>query len=325
MATRIREPPRLSSPTPAAARPDRPWTALGWAVASALAFSLMAAQAKALSGTFSASELVFARSLVTLAIVGSLLRRARAPLCPPGLGLLVWRGVTGFLAVWSFYVAIAGAPLYLAAVLKGLTPLFVLGLSALVLGERLRPELLAWVGLTVVGAGLLVHGRLAPAGHSGAAVPWLPVAAGVFSALSGAVGHVSVRAASARFPPDLIVGYFAAVGLVASIPGTIASFHAPTGVELLQLLLLGVLACVAQLSLTRAFGRAMAGLVGAMTLLRPWLAAAWGLLLFGERANAEEITGMVIVAIGLVALVLRARVRSRAASGPLASAGSRGA
>ena len=91
-------------------------------LAAAFFFSLMSLQVKLAGRRLHSSEIVFARSLLSLIFTCVLLRRARVPMWGNRKGPLVLRGLFGFIALSCFFFALTRLPLADATVLHFTNP-----------------------------------------------------------------------------------------------------------------------------------------------------------------------------------------------------------
>lgn len=271
-------------------------------VVSALSFTAMSVYVKRLSGTVPPFELVFFRSAVNLAWVAALIAVRRESLWPSqGKALLVFRGLVGFLGVACMFHAIAHLPLPIAAMLNWSSPLFVILFSRIALKERMPAGSTIWIVLAFLGVLLLLD----PFGVS-AAVPFPQACVGLLAAVFGGMAYVSVRAAMARVSADLIVFYFVSVSTLLAAPLAWSEGVWPTSSETwFQIFLLGTFAAIAQLTMTRAYRYARAGVVSMMNLLNPLFVAGLGLLIFREPLDALQWFGMTLLLSAMTGLTLR--------------------
>jgi len=113
---------RPVSPSPAAATGDptaaEERSAVLALLLGALAFSLMAVCVKHLVGRIPVAEIVLARALLNVAMSGWLLWAAGVGPWGQRRGLLALRGITGSLALFCVYAALAVLPLATATLLQ---------------------------------------------------------------------------------------------------------------------------------------------------------------------------------------------------------------
>jgi drug/metabolite transporter (DMT)-like permease len=268
---------------------------------AALAFSGMAVCAKWAGARIPTAELVFARGAVALGLSVALVWRAGIPMWGRRRGLLVMRGVWGFLALWCVYAALVRLPLAEATVLQYLNPIFTALLAAVWLGERDDRAVVASIALSMLGVVLVTRPGFLSGGAS--ALDPLGVALGIAGAFFSACAYVGVRTLAASEHPLVIVLYFPLVATPAAIPAMLPVATWPRGLEWLALIGIGLLAQVGQIFLTRGFQHEPAARATALSYLQVVFAAAWGVLFFGELPGPAAVLGAVLIAAGTLVAV----------------------
>lgn len=280
-------------------------SALGYMLASALAFSLMSLFVKAVGKRLPSQEIVVVRAIVSLVLSAAILARARVPFGGTRKGLLVLRGVLGFCALSCFFHAITRLPLGAVTVIHYLHPLFAALIGALVLRERIDWRLAAALALGLAGVAIVARAdRL----FSGGAIALDPgaVAIAVAGSLFGAAAVVTVRRLAATEHPLVIVFYFPLVAVPLSLPALAADALWPTPAEWVLLVGVGVATQVGQVMLTHGLRHETAGRATAISYVQVIFAAAWGTLFFGEIPEPSFALGAALI---LAAVLLIARRR----------------
>lgn len=277
-----------------------------WMLVAGLCFALMSGVVKQAGQWFSGAELVFYRSVFGFVLIAAPLlwrHRLAGPSVMAGEHLMLHlrRGLVGFLALATFFHALVHLPLSMAVTLNYASPLFLALLMPWQLKER--PSLLQYaaVALGFLGVALLLRPWAAPAADLGAGL------IGLFSGVMAAFAYIHVRKLGRLHEPEWrTVFWFSAVCLVGA--GGLASATAwhPVHMENLPwLLLLGLLATVGQLAMTRAYRTGRTALVASFafsTVLFSALLEAW---VFDENMPVSAWMGMaVIVAAGIWAAQL---------------------
>jgi drug/metabolite transporter (DMT)-like permease len=231
-----------------------------WMLLAGACFALMGVFVKLGVAWFSSHEMVFYRSLVGLLLMlgGLLLHQAlhqglRGGLQISGVhtGLQIRRGLIGFVALATFFYALARLPLAVAMTLNYTSPLFLALLMPWQLGERPRPVQYVTVAAGFVGVLMLLRPWQTPAGDLVAGL------VGLFSGVMAAFAYIHVRKLGRLHEPEWrTVFWFALVcGLGAGVLGSIdGGWHPVINLEQAGLILaLGVFATLGQLAMTRAY------------------------------------------------------------------------
>lgn len=265
-------------------------------------FALMGLCVRLASAQFSQTELVLYRSLAGLLVLAPLLLR------PLGLHTAhwrthLWRGMAGGAALWLYFYAIAHLPLATAVSLNYTSPLFLSLFGGRRLGEPATPLLRLALLVGFGGVLLLLQPVLTPEGL-------LPAAAGLASGVLASIAYINVRRLGQAGEPEWRVVFLfslccsLAFGLLAVFDGVTA----PEAADLPLLLGLGLSATLAQLAMTRAYGRGrtlVAGCLSYSTLLFSAVAGAW---MLDERPGPLSWLGMLLIVLaGVVSMSAPAR------------------
>jgi drug/metabolite transporter (DMT)-like permease len=281
-------------PDPAAGAASRSAAGIGMMLLGVLLFSLNDVLGKWLVATYSVGQVVLLRSVAALALLAPFLLRRRVPAAEatalPRPGLQGLRVALGTAEVACFYWAVGHMPLADAMTYWMAAPVYVVGLSALLLGERVGAR--RWAALLLGFSGVIL--ALQPGGGLGlaqlVAVLGSMLYAGFILATRRLRGTPDVTLVTLQMGGALVLGLLMApVGWVT--PGVLE-----TGL----LLLLGVVATLGHLCVTRSLKLAPASVV------IPWQysfilwAVLFGWLVWGDVPGPAVATGgAVIVAAGL--------------------------
>jgi len=257
-------------------------------LASGLLFSAMGALVKHMSAHLPNEMVVFFRSAMgLLALLPWVLHRGISQLKTKNLRGHLGRGLAGVTAMYCYFYAIAHLPLAEAVLLNYSTPLFIPFIAALWLGEQVSMRLWAAIGVGFVGIVLILRpglGMFTP-------VSLIGLASGMF----GALAMVSIRRLSKTEPTLRIVFYFSAVCTAVSAVPLAWRWQTPDPALWTLLILMGVLASLAQLLLTRAYSHAPAAQVGPFTYSTVVFAAAIGWMFWGEIPDLLSFGGTALV------------------------------
>jgi S-adenosylmethionine uptake transporter len=285
-----------------------------WMLAASLFFATMAVCVKFASAFFSASELVFWRGVIGMAVMLVWARSRRIPLATRFPGMHAWRSMVGVLSLGAWFYAIAGLPLATAMTLNYMSSVWV---AAFLVGG----SVLAWNPRS--GAALpRRHGALALtvlAGFAGVLLMLRPtiaqnqVFAGLVGLLSGmlsAFAYLQVMALAKVGEPEIRTVFFFALGsALAGALGMVAGGVSPwdwRGVA--WVVPMALLASLGQWCMTRSYSQGPTLVVANLQYSGIVFGALYSVLLFGDTIPPAGWGGMgLIVACGIAATVLRAR------------------
>ncbi|GHC14893.1 drug/metabolite transporter (DMT)-like permease [Gemmobacter caeni] len=268
-------------------------------------FTSMDALAKTMVADYPALQVVWARYtgqtvIVTLVFLPRLhqLLRTRHP------GLQALRSLFQFGATAFFFLSLGHIGLAEATAITDLNPVLITLGAALFLGEKLGPRRLVGIGLSLVGAMIIIRpglGVFQPAAL-------LPLAcACCYAAFALATRYVGrSEGSSTALLYSALFGTFATSVMMPGIWQPIAS------ADLWKFLLIGALGSVAQFFLIRAFTVAEASAIAPFGYVGIIFATGWGVLLFDEWPDLWTVVGaLVIVGAGLYVWHRETRDRPR--------------
>ena len=282
-------------------RPLKPLLGIALKVASALAFTLMAALIKLVSATYPTGQLVFFRSafallplLAWLAWRGDLVNAVRTR----NLKGHVLRGLIGCTGMFAGFVALSRLPLTDAVAIGYAAPLIVVILAALVLKETVRAY--RWSAVAVGFLGVMVMlwphlsgGALAQGMAGGPAIGAL---FGLLGACCAAGATIQVRRLTASETTGAIVFYFTILSSFFGLCTIVLGWRMPDAGDLGVFVLIGVLGGIGQILLTQSYRYGDASLVAPFE----YTTMIWALLIgwfgFGQWPKPVVVIGACIVA-----------------------------
>lgn len=280
---------------------------------SAAAFAGMSALVKAIGARIPSQEIVLARAVVSLVLSFALLRRAHVPMLGNARGLLLLRGVFGFLGLSCVFAAVTRLPLAEATVLQYMHPTFTALLAWLFLREPAGPAVALASAVSLLGVAIVTQpawliDALSVAGfHGGAGAGTLDpmaVGLGLAGAFFSAAAYVTIRRLARTEHPLVIVLYFPMVTLPATLPTVLHELVWPTPLEWLGLLGVGAAAQAGQVWLTRGLAALPAARGTALSYVQVVFAALLGVMCFAEPVRASTLLGALLVIGGTLALSL---------------------
>ncbi len=265
-------------------------------IASSALFAVMGAGIKAVSASLPVEMVVFFRNFFGLLTLSPWLLHAGASgIRTRRLPLHATRAISGLAAMYCFFYALGHLQLGEAVLLNFSAPLFIPLMALFWLGEPV-PSRLHWA--LVIGLAGIVFVLKPTAGIL------RPIALiGLASGILVAVATVCVRDLSRTEPAERIVFHFGAwATLVSAIP-LLWAWQSPTIGEWGILLLIGLLATLAQVLLTRGITKVPAGQVGPFSYLTVVFAGGIGWWAWGEMLDAFSLAGgLMVFAAGVIVL-----------------------
>ena len=268
-------------------------------VAGAFFFSVMSLLVKVAGQRLPSQQIVLARSVIMLVLAWTTLRRLRIPALGTRRRLLLLRGLLGFGALSCFYFALVHLPLAEATVLQYTNPAFAAVFAIFVLGESMRRREVLSVLLSLLG--VLLVARPAVLFGGSAALDPVAVSVGLLGAVLSAAAYVVVRMLGSEHHMVVIL-WFALISTLGSIPAAAIQAIAPTPLEWLVLLGVGVATHAGQIYMTRGLHLERAGRATATGLVQIVFAAAWGVLIFGDLPGLSGMAGALLVISGVLLL-----------------------
>ncbi len=299
----------MSTPNATAPRPDdRILQAIGFLLLAVSCFSVLNAIAKVLMADYAASQVVWARYVVSFIFMlivflpRSGLRLFRAE----RLGSQIVRGLLLFMSSFLYFRGLAQLPLPTAASISLTSPLIVAAFSLPFLGEAVGVK--RWIAVAVGFAGALVVIRPGMEGFD-----W-HVLYIVGSTTCSAFYQLFTRKFGGRERPDASATIATIVGTAAATPFLPFEFRIPTaGFDVALFVATGILAGIGHYCLTIAFTRAPAAVVAPFNYSQLLGAALLSYLIFGVLPDLWTWIGAgIIMASGLYIAQNERRQRLRA-------------
>ncbi len=265
-------------------------------------FALNDAMGKWLVATFSIGQVLVIRSLGAFVILGPMLVRQpvsalwRVERMPLQILRVVF--ATGDLAL--FYAAVAYLPLADVMTFYMAGPIYVAVLSHFLLGERIGWR--RWLAVLVGFAGVVIALR-----PSSEMLSW-PSLFGLAGSLSFAMTLVLNRWLRQTSDTTLVTWQTVAA-LLAGVVLSIGTWRAFNPGELLAMLLLGVVACIAHLLITRSLKLAPASVLAPLQYTLLIWAVVLGWLFFGDLPDVQTFAGAGIIVLAGLFIFHRGRIR----------------
>lgn len=267
-----------------------------WMIVASLLFAAMGVCVKLAADSFSAPEIVFYRSAISLVLMFGIMRLRGIGFATPHPRIQAFRGASGFVSLLMYFYAIAMLPLATAVTLNYTSPLFLAAYFAAFAGMRLRGGMVGALVVGFVGVILLLRPTLNSEQLVGGLIA---LGSGVVSGLA----YFNVRELGARGEPEeRTVFYFSFFATICSSLWMLRDDFHP--VDLRGGLLLfgvGAFATLAQLCMTRAYKRGKPIVAASLAYTAIVFASLFGMLLWDEVLPAGAWFGIALIVMSGIA------------------------
>ena len=271
-----------------------------------LLFSLNDVMGKWLVATYTIGQVLVLRSAAALLVIVPFVVKqgVQRTLRPERPGLQLLRVTLGSCEVALFYWAVSYLPLADTMTLWLAAPVWAVVLAALLLGERVDAG--RWLAVVAGFVGVAI--ALNPSGQS-LSLPAIIVLVGSFS-----FAAMMITGRQLRGTPDVTLVFWQTLGaLVMGVALLPFGWVTPTLADLSLLGLLGIVAMVAHLCVTRSLKLAEASVVVPYQYTLIVWALVFGWFVFGDWPTPAMLLGAaLIIAAGLALLVLERRAGNAA-------------
>jgi drug/metabolite transporter (DMT)-like permease len=254
-----------------------------------------------------AGEAMFFRSLMAMPIVLIWLVShggIRAGIRTKSVRNHAVRGIVGSCAMGLGFAGLKYLPLPEVTAIRFVSPILMVVLAAMILGEKFRFVRIAAVMLGFVGVVIIVAPRLSVGLGTNEA---LGVGLTLGSACLAALAQVFVKGMSGSESTTAIVFWFSATATVLSLLTLPFGWVWPNGFELALLIGAGVIGGLGQILLTASYRFAEAGVLAPFTYISMLWSVLIGYFWFNEVPTMAMLIGAAFVIAAGVIIVLRER------------------
>ncbi len=276
-------------------------------VGATFLFATMGVCVKLASVDYPTGEIVFYRGVTGALMMLAFARWQRGTVRTRVPSMHFWRSLSGVTALVLWFYAIGNLPLATAMTLNYMSSvwmaLFLLG-GAIALGtSRVDGRLIATVLVGFSGVACILRPTIAEQQL------WHGLM-GLLSGVIAATSYLQVTALGRAGEPEYRIVFYFSLGSAIAGAATVlwSGLHALTWRGAGLMLAVGILATVAQLMITRAYGRGKPLVNASLQYLGIAWSFAYGVLLFDDRVTALALSGMLlVVGAGVSATLLRSR------------------
>ena len=272
-----------------------------------LFFTTMGMIVKTLGENMPTYQIVFYRNLfAVLMIAPFLLKQSVSHIKTNRIGMHLIRSISGLLAMYCFFYALANIELANAMLTKLTGPIFIPIIAILWIHEKVSFK--TSMGILIGFIGVIVF--LNPTVEV-----QIASLVGILGGALAAGAKVSIRKMSDTEPTVRIVFYFALFGALFSlVPMLTSETYAPSTNEWMLLIGLGLVGTCGQMCLTKAYHMAPASQVGPFTYSSLLWASLAGWLFWNEWPTVTTFIGAIlIITAGLILIYKPAAYRKKSA------------
>lgn len=278
-------------------------------LASVLVFIVMQSMIKATAAHVPAGEAVFFRSACAVPVIVTWLAwqgqlatglRAKQPLGH------VWRGLVGTIAMGMGFAGLGYLPLPEVTAISYASPLMVVILAAMFLGEEVRIFRISAVALGLAGVLVVLSPRLSIGVSAGSREAFGAMVV-LGSAMFAALAQVFVRKLVVIESTSAIVFYFSLTATILSLATIPFGWVWPLPSEFALLIGCGLLGGVGQILLTASYRDADASLVAPFDYASMIFSLAIGFFVFGEVPSLTMLSGAALVMTAGILIIWRER------------------
>lgn len=253
--------------------------------------AIMGAMIKHLSDSLSTEQIVFFRNFAGLLVLLPILWRAGGGLSQFKTQVLKWhvmRSLVGLTAMYCYFFVLGRMPLAEAFLVKLTSPFFMPFIAWWWLKEPTGGRALYSIAIGFIGVLFI----LKPNAQEGLQMAAL---VGLLGAVLAALAKVTIRKMAATENKNTVVFYFAAIASCVSAPMAILNWQSIPAHAWLWLALVGVVATLGQLALTRAYQLAPTGKIGVYVYSAVVYGALMGWWFWQEALSLSTIIGAALI------------------------------
>lgn len=271
-------------------------------------------------GTIPLFEIVFTRCAIILILSFVWMKKIGQPVFGPThiRKLLVARALTGFISMLSFIYSIQSLPLPNAIVLSFMTPIMASIMARVILHEKLTIKDIAGLVCSIFGLLFIFQPMLVMRGSytktsepSNTRVvrgnhPVFAVLVGLFSSATSGISYCLIRAGGKASDQPMVTVF--AFSLLATPAAAICAFAfkefvMPNIYSFLPMVLLGVLAFLAEIFLARGLQLEKTSKVANIQYIEAFLSQIWGMILMREAPSLNRLVGCFLILVSVSSTV----------------------
>lgn len=266
-----------------------------WMIVASFLFACMGVCVKVAAARYSAAEVVFYRSFISLLIMVAVVRLKGVSVRTAHWRFQLQRGTAGFLALFLYFYAISMLPLATAVTLNYTSAIW-LALILLLTGVRVSAGALGALVVGLVGIAILLKPSFSSDQLLGGVI-------GLGSGILAGVAFYNVKELGKRGEPETrTVFYFSLLASIgSSLWQSFFEWHAIDWQGGLLLFAVAAFATGAQLAMTRAYARGQTVVATSFSYSTVVFATAFGMVFWGEHPTWDMALAVALIVLSGVA------------------------
>jgi len=260
-------------------------------IISALAFALLNVFVKNLN-QFNVYQIVFFRSIGSLFFTIPFLVGKKIPFLGNQKGLLVARGVIGFIAMTLFFASLKHLSMGPAVSIRYISPIFAAVFAFLLLKEKIKH--LQWLCFAIAFSGVLILKGF-DSNISGIGLLYA-----ILSAFFTGLVFIVIRKIGSNDHPIVVVNYFMIIAAFFGGVLAISDWIDPSGFEWIMLLVLGVFGYFGQYYMTKAIQISEVNQVAPLKYIEVIFTMIIGVVWLDETYTLLSLLGILLILVGLI-------------------------
>lgn len=265
---------------------------------STLSFSSMQIVVSKTSSKIGVMQQVFVRNLISLIIVGIILKRKKISFYGEKKyqPQLFARSFFGFLGVIFLFIAARNAYQADVTIITRTSPFMITILSVIFLKEKITKTQIAALVIAFAGAYIAADPKFDSS--------FLPMASALLSAFCNGICYTLLAYFKGKVNALTVIMHFSTFSTVAAVPFMIGNFAIPDLHDMLMLSLIGIFAAIGQITMTYSYRMAPASVVSIYSQLGIVFVAILAYVFLGEKPGSSSLIGGMLVITGSLLVYL---------------------
>ena len=261
-------------------------------------FSLMTVCVKKIDNRIPVFELVFFRSIFSLAITSLIINKRDINPWGQNKPLLILRGLLGTIALVCIFYAIRNMPLNISTVIQYTYPIFISIFAGFLINEKITKSII--LALVCGWLGILIILNPYQLSNINVQINNLTILVAFVGAISTSLAYITVKKLSLKEDIYIIIKYFPLVSMITLSPIVFVNWVMPNINDLFWIVGIGVFTQAGQTFLTIGLKKLPASEAATINYLQVFFGSLWGILFFNELININFLIGSFLVLLGTI-------------------------